>query len=434
MYDVGLMIGGGSNNIQKNIIGERGLDLPREPKAKPPRDRERLMEFGLSLEQRQFDNSLRDFLRDRLPMERLRALAEPGGGFDEALWAGLSELGLPGLIVPERFGGAGLGVLDAAVAAEALGYAAAPVPFAATTVMAPLAFIHSATEAQQDAYLPMVAAGEARIAVGFAGLAGQTGTAAVTLDGDRLTGSVSSVMDAGAATHFLIYLRDGTGALVEADGLETKHHRSLDRTRPLVDVTFNATRAVVLAAANDKLAAAHRVLDAGRVVLAADTVGAAQTMLDRAVAFAKERVQFGRVIGSFQGVKYMLADCVTMLEPCRGMVWYAAHAQDAIPEEARLTACHAKAHVSDVAREVGADDDGDPRRHGLHGFARPALLVQAHRVQSPGAWRAGTLPRGSRDAARMDAAWLRSISNRSGPGSAPRSPTMTSPRRRRCAA
>jgi len=310
------------------------------------------MEFGLSLEQRQFDDSLRSFLRDRLPMEQLRALAEPGGGFDEGLWGGLSELGLHGLIVPERFGGAGLGVLDAAVAAEALGYAAAPVPFTGTTVMAPLAFINSATEAQQDEYLPAIAAGEARVAVGFAGLAGQTGTASVTLDGARLTGTVSGVMDAGAATHFLIYLRDGTAALVEASAVTTVSHRSLDRTRPLVDVTFNATAAELLVAANDKLASARRVLDSGRVVLAADTVGAAQTMLDRAVAFAKERVQFGRVIGSFQGVKYMLADCVTMLEPCRGMVWYAAHAQDAMPDEAGLTACHAKAHVADVAREV----------------------------------------------------------------------------------
>jgi alkylation response protein AidB-like acyl-CoA dehydrogenase len=161
-------------------------------------------------------------------------------------------------------------------------------------------------------------------------------------------------MDAGSATHFLVYLRDGAAALVEANanGVLTKQHRSLDRTRPLVDVTFSAVPAEPLVAANDKLAAARRVLDAGRIVLASDTLGAAQTMLDRAVVFAKERVQFGRVIGSFQGVKYMLADCVTMLEPCRGMVWYAAHAQDAMPDEARLTACHAKAHVADVAREV----------------------------------------------------------------------------------
>jgi alkylation response protein AidB-like acyl-CoA dehydrogenase len=312
------------------------------------------MEFGLSLEQRQFDDSLRDFLKDRLPMERLRGLAEPGGGYDDDLWNGLSNLGLHGLIVPERFGGAGLGVLDAAVAAEGLGYAAAPVPFTGTTVMAPLAFMNSATEAQQNEHLPAVAAGEARIAVGFAGLAGQTGAASVTLNGTKLTGTINGVMDAGAATHFLIYLRDGTAALTEASapGLTTMHHRALDRTRPLVDLTFNATPSVLLEAANDKLAAARRVLDAGRVVLAADTLGAAQNMLDRAVAFAKERVQFGRVIGSFQGVKYMLADCVTTLEPCRGMVWYAAHAQDGLPEEARLTACHVKAHVADVAREV----------------------------------------------------------------------------------
>ena len=129
-------------------------------------------------------------------------------------------------------------------------------------------------------------------------------------------------------------------------------YRSLDRTRPTVDVAFDGAPAVRLDAANDPKAAAARVLDAGRVVIAADMLGAAQCMLDRAVAFAKERVQFGRVIGSFQGVKYPLAECATMLEPCRGMVWYAAHAQDRIPEEARLTACHAKAHVADVGREV----------------------------------------------------------------------------------
>jgi len=312
------------------------------------------MEFGLSLEQRQFDDSLRDFLKDRLPMERLRALAEPGVGFDDDLWNDLAELGLHGLVVPERFGGAGLGILDAAVAAEALGFAAAPVPYTGSIVMAALAFTNSATEAQQDEYLPRVAAGEARFAVGFAGLAGQTGAATASLDNGRLNGRLGAVMDAGSATHYLVYLRDGSAAVVEANaaGVSATMHRSLDRTRPLSDILFDGAPAVHLDAANDRLAAAHRVLDAGRVMLAADTLGAAQTMLDRAVAFAKERVQFGRVIGSFQGVKYMLADCVTMLEPCRGMVWYAAHAQDALPDEARLTACHAKAHVLDVARDV----------------------------------------------------------------------------------
>ena len=130
-------------------------------------------------------------------------------------------------------------------------------------------------------------------------------------------------------------------------------HRSLDRTRPLVDVSFDgapAERARLPPMTSSRRRGECWTRDAScwppiRWVRR-------RRMLDRAVAFAKERVQFGRVIGSFQGVKYMLADCVTMLEPCRGMVWYAAHAQDAMPDEARLTACHAKAHVADVAREV----------------------------------------------------------------------------------
>ncbi len=312
------------------------------------------MDFALTLEQRQFDDSLRDFLKDRLPMERLRMLADTANGFDESLWNGMIELGLPGLLVPERFGGAGLGVLDAAVAAEALGNAAAPLAFTGSMAMAPLAFTLCASQAQQDEWLPQIAGGEVRFAVAYAGLAGQTGAASVTLDGGTLSGRIEGVMDASAATHYLVFGRDGVASVVSADdpGVSTSLRRSIDRTRPLMDVSFNGAVAERLDAANDPLAAARTVLDAGRVVLAGDTLGAAQTMLDRAVAFAKERVQFGRVIGSFQGVKYMLADCVTALEPCRGMVWYAAYAQDALPDEARLTACHAKAHVSDVARDV----------------------------------------------------------------------------------
>src|ERR1700733_13308442 len=185
------------------------------------------MEFALSQEQRLFDDSLRGYLADRLPMERLRTLAETGDGFDTALWQGLNELGLHGLLVPERFGGAGLGVLDAAVAAEALGNAAAPLPFAGT-VMATLAFMLCATEAQQDEHLSSIAAGESRFAVGFAGLSGQTGTANLTLDGDRLSGRVTAVMDGGAPTHLLVFLRDGTAAVSDAAAATLTVQRSGD--------------------------------------------------------------------------------------------------------------------------------------------------------------------------------------------------------------
>ena len=312
------------------------------------------MQFGLTEEQRLFDDSLRAFLADRVPIEVLRQQAQMGSGFDPAIWQGLCELGLPGLLVPESYGGAGLGVLDAALAAEALGHAAAAIPFAASAVMAPLAFANNASRDQQGEFLPRIATGEMRVGMAFAGIGGQTGEAAPRLQRNRLSGRVRGALDSGEATHFLVYLPDGRAALVEAGatGSSAQVRRSVDRTRPVTDLAFDNTEAAVLDAANDRMAAALRVLDAGRVMLAADTLGAAQYMLDSAVAWAKERVQFGRVIGSFQGVKHTLAEIVTMLEPCRAFVWHAAYAQDALPDEARLFACQVKAHVGDVGREA----------------------------------------------------------------------------------
>jgi alkylation response protein AidB-like acyl-CoA dehydrogenase len=312
------------------------------------------MEFALGEEQRLFADSLRRLLAEAWPIDALRRHADAGSGFDTGLWDRLVEFGLTGLLVPERFGGAGLGVLDAAVAAEALGGAAAAAPFAGSTVMATLAFVHGATAALQDAWLPRIAAGEVRCGVAFAGLAGQTGSAAASLRGGKLSGRVTGAIDAGAPTHLLVFLADGHAAVVAADapGVSRRMQRSVDRTRPLADLGFDDAEAVVLDAANAPAAAARRVLDAGRVVLAADTLGAAQHMFDVAVAFVKQRVQFGRVVGSYQSVKHQFADMATALEPCRAMVWYAAHAQDALPAEARLSALHAKAHLGDVGREV----------------------------------------------------------------------------------
>jgi len=211
-------------------------------------------------------------------------------------------------------------------------------------VMATLAFTHGATEELQDAWLPRIAAGEVRFGVG-------TGAA---LHGDRLTGEVKAAIDAGAPTHLLLYLADGSAAVVAADapGVAATMHRSIDRTRPVTDLAFDNAEAVVLDAANAPMQAMQRVLDAGRVVLAADTLGAAQHMFDQALGFVKQRTQFNRVIGSFQAVKHQFADMVTMLEPCRAMVWYAGYAQDALPDEARLTALQTKAHLGDVGRDI----------------------------------------------------------------------------------
>lgn len=312
------------------------------------------MEFGLSDDQKMLEDSLRGFLAGKLSLDRLRKIAETGQGFDLELWTGLVRQGITGLVVAERYGGVGLSVLDAAVVAESLGYHAVPAPFAASIVMAPLALMLNGTGNQQSEWLPRIAGGEVRMGLGFAGGSGQTGEATARLDGGRLSGQVTGALDCGSATHFLVYLADGRVAFVGAGdtGVNATVYRSLDRTRPVTDLAFDNAEAVILDAANDPEAARVRVLDAGRVMLAADTLGAAQAMFDKALAYSKERVQFDRVIGSFQGVKHTLADIVTMLEPCRALIWFAAHAQDSLPDESRLAALQAKAHLGDVGREV----------------------------------------------------------------------------------
>jgi alkylation response protein AidB-like acyl-CoA dehydrogenase len=293
------------------------------------------MEFGLSEDQRQFGDALRRFLTDRVSMDLRRT------GDDRALWARLTELGVPGLVVPEEAGGAGLGMLDAALVAEALGQHAAPTPFLGSAVLAPVAL-------RNTAHLPEIAAGRMRVAVGLGALTGSTSICTLRRDGDRLSGSATGLLDAGGATHLLLALPDGALALIAADaaGVALHPRPSLDRLRPLVDADLAAAPAEWLAAD------AARVLDAGRVVLAAETLGAAQAMLDQAVAYAGQRRQFGRSIASFQGVKHACAEMAAWLEPCRAFVWYAAQAQDAPDVEAHMLACQVKAHLDEVGRDV----------------------------------------------------------------------------------
>lgn len=157
----------------------------------------------------------------------------------------------------------------------------------------------------------------------------------------------------------------------DAAGLKRQPLTTIDKTRRVGELIFNKVNAAPLPGSSDPEVCA-RVIDAGRVILAADTLGAAQNMLDQAVAYSKQRKQFNRVIGSFQAVKHMCAEMAASLEPCRAMMWYAAHAFDDIPGEARLTVCLTKAHIADVGTFVAKTSTevhggmGYTDEHGLH--------------------------------------------------------------------
>jgi alkylation response protein AidB-like acyl-CoA dehydrogenase len=313
------------------------------------------MDFGLSQDQKLMVDSLEKALGQLCPLERVRAFADKDEPVARDLWAGLAEIGIAGLMIAEEHGGLDLSLLDAALAAEAFGRHVAPTPFLGVTLAA-IALRAAGSSAQQSRWLPALAAGEALAGIAISeAVAGARDGAGVTAQGGKLTGTSLFVIDAAEADLFIVADTAGALHLVAGDapGITRIVLTSIDLTRRLGEVRLKDTPAEPLSAgplsAGDALT---RVRDAAWTLIAADTLGAGQRMIEKAVAYAAERKQFGRVIGSFQAVKHLCAEMAAELEPCRSLVWYAAHAWSAVPDEASVTAAHAKAHLSEVGRFV----------------------------------------------------------------------------------
>jgi alkylation response protein AidB-like acyl-CoA dehydrogenase len=311
------------------------------------------MEFGLSEEQEFLRDTLTRLLSEQAGLPRARRFVDGGEKRALDLWEGLRSLGVPGLIIDEAHGGVGLTSMDAATVAQALGAAIAPVPFIASTVLAPRAIARAGSTDQKSKWLPRIAAGDVVIGAALSESAsGAREGANVTAKGGALSGKALFVLDFEAEAYIVtdtakhLYLVDASAA-----GLGRRRLTTIDGTRPVGELNFAGVRAEALPGSEDPAILAV-LLDVGRVMLAADTLGAAQQMLAQAVAYSLERKQFERPIGSFQAVKHMCAEMAASLEPCQALVWYAAHALDALPEEASVTACHAKAHVAEVGKFV----------------------------------------------------------------------------------
>jgi len=310
------------------------------------------MEFALSEQQRLLQESVGRFLVQQSPLESVRKAAESNDTLQRSLWAGAVQLGLPGMLIPETYGGMGLDFLDAAVVAEAMGRHVAPLPFNGTAVMAPLALMLAGSDAQRREWLPKLAAGKVIAGIAVTERVGAREGAGVMAANNKLSGKSLFVIDTAEADLFVVADQNSGLHLVEASaaGLTRRALSTIDKTRTVGELVFDGASSEPLRGTNADVIS--RVLDAGRVTLAADTLGASQMMIEKAVAYAAERKQFGRAIGSFQAVKHMCAEMAAALEPCRSLVWYAAHALDAVPQDARLMACHAKSHLSEVGRFV----------------------------------------------------------------------------------
>ncbi len=283
------------------------------------------MQLGVTEELQELRDSVRRFLADRAPISRVRELMETEDGIDRAVWeqAG-TQLGLLGLAIPEEYGGAGFSFAEQAIVLEELGAALYSGPYLASGVLAATALLASPDEGARRDLLPAIASGEVIATVAFTEDDGSWEPAAARLaavkagDSWRLDGHKSFVLD-GAAAGLVLALAVADGRLslfaVEASaadggaaGLTRTVLPTLDQTRKLARLEFDGVQARLIGSVGDAAAVMDRVLDVAAIALAAEQLGGAQRALDMTVEYTKVRHQFGRPIGSFQGLKHRLAD------------------------------------------------------------------------------------------------------------------------------
>jgi alkylation response protein AidB-like acyl-CoA dehydrogenase len=311
------------------------------------------MEFGLSTEQRLLRDNIGGYLDENATLRRVRETADAKAPFDEPLLRGLVELGVFAVMVPEAYGGMGGGALDAALVQEQLGRTVAPVPFLGAAGVAVSLLVNAASPAQQREWLEKIAEGKALFGVALTENIGRRTDAGVRFHDGKLSGTATFVLDFGAS-HFLVADAESRLFIVPADqvGVRRQTLTTLDRTRAFGLLTFADVAAEPLGLVSEARAATRMAIALGRVLFAADTIGAAQMMIEKSISYSRDRVQFGRPIGSFQAVKHLCAEMAAELEPCHALMWYAAYVQEARPNEAAQMAGHAKSHTSEIGRFV----------------------------------------------------------------------------------
>ncbi|WP_395107991.1 acyl-CoA dehydrogenase family protein [Actinomadura sp. SCN-SB] len=282
------------------------------------------MEFVFSDEQSELRSMARGFLRDTSPEAQVRRLMETPEGFDASVWAQLAELGLTGLGIPERYGGAGRGAVEVGIVMEEAGAALLCAPYLSTVVLATETLLAAGDEAALKTYLPGIAEGTLRATLATDGaLKARQVSGEWLLDGtaDRVLDGLSAGMVlavAGTPEGHRLFAVDTGAAGVSRTALAT-----MDATRKQAALTLTRTPARPVGEAGLPDRILGHVLAVASTCLAAEQVGGAQRTLDMAVGYAKLRVQFGRPIGSFQAIKHKCADLFLRVEAARSAAYHA---------------------------------------------------------------------------------------------------------------
>jgi alkylation response protein AidB-like acyl-CoA dehydrogenase len=330
------------------------------------------MDFGFNADQELLRSTARKFFENECTSEFVRARMAEETGFTDEFWTKLAEQGWLGLVYPEQYGGAGLGVVDLTVLMEEMGRAVMPGPFFSTVLLGGLTLLEAGSDAQKKEWVTRIAEGQARVTLAWTepnarwDAAGVTTTAAASGGGFALSGTKLFVPDAHVSHALVVVARTSEGGSAEdgvslflvptnAKGISVTLLPTMDQTRKLCEVKLDHVSVPASALVGPKDGGwqpLSRVVQRATVALCAEMCGGAQKVLDMTTEYAKIRIAFGKPIGSYQGVKHKAADMLVDVENAKSLTYYAAWAVDENVPEAALAASMAKAYASDAFRKV----------------------------------------------------------------------------------
>ena len=349
------------------------------------------VDFELSPEQTALREAAASLLDRYASRDRLREFVGSGldpvsnGGLDAPLWNAMAEQGWLALERPEEDGGLGLGMVEVSVLCEELGRCLAPAPFIGT-VLAQAAFAEAAVDDDNSAetketsrtWSDHLATGEVVGCVAWAAGPGVV-TGSTRDDNCRLSAHPEPTMYASVAQVAVVVAGDAVYEVPLADSDRPSPEPAMDRTRPLAWLRLDQRPVRRIGG----VVAAARLLDRAATALSAEMLGASTRVLEMSVEYAKDRVQFGKPIGSFQAIKHRLADALVDVEGMRSTAYYAAWCLASGVPDASLAASAAKTWCSDASRRVMASGlqvhggVGFTWEHDLHLFVKRSQLDES---------------------------------------------------------
>ena len=327
------------------------------------------MELVLTEDQELLAKTAMDFVRAHSPVKQMRTLRDSQDpvGFSRELWKQMAELGWVGILVPETYGGAGMGLADLAVVLEALGRTLAPEPFLSTVLLAGQLLTRVGSEAQQQTWLPGIVTGDKILTVAYQEARSRYELHRVTTKAERqgenwlLSGEKIQVLDGNTADGLIVSARTAGAAndhrgitlfLIpkETPGLTVTRQQRVDN-RAVTLVTFDGVKVgpeSVVGSPNEGVQILSQIVDRATVGLCAEMLGGMSQIFDDTLAYLKTREQFGVLIGTFQALKHRAARLFMEIELARSSVMAAARAADAGDAEFEALISLAKARCSDT--------------------------------------------------------------------------------------